>query len=152
LHVIELLDGYLLSFTYGRDTAFGPTNAWQRMIVLDGDGRSRTVASRPIAEDFPAASRFARFWISPGLNVARTTLETVGTDDMPAWKHAPIRVPRGVWLAAGLLSLLSAMAAAALSRRRRLDRAEGASWTLATLLLGLPMLIAFWLIRPRRRT
>lgn len=152
LHVIELLDGYLLSFTYGRDTAFGPTTAWQRMIVLDGEGHSRTVAERSIAQDFPAASRFARFWISPGLNVARTTLETTGIGDMPAWKHAPIRVPSGVWFAAGLLSLISAIAAAALSRRRRLDGREGALWTLATLLLGLPMLIAFWLIRPRPRS
>jgi ABC-type amino acid transport system permease subunit len=61
-----------------------------------------------------------------------------------------VQVPRRVWIAALLLSLLAALCAASLARRRRLSTTAAAAWSLATLALGLPMLIAFWLTGKRR--
>lgn len=151
LHVVELLDGYLVSFTYGRDSVDGPNEAWQRIVEVDGGGNSHDVANRPLHADFPTTSRFARYWVSPALQAVRGELETVGSGEVPVWAHEPVRVPRGVWLAAALLALGSAAGAAFLARRRGLGRRDGAIWTAVTLVLSLPMLIAFWLIRPRPR-
>lgn len=148
---IELLDGYLLSFTYGADTEFGPTRAWQLMVEVDGNGQAHAVAERTMRQDLPVASRYARYWISPAFNLARTGLQTVGTGPAPNWKHEPVRVPTSVWIAALLIALATAAATALLARRRGLGRREGALWTLGALLLSLPFGISFWLLRPRPR-
>jgi hypothetical protein len=151
IDAIELLEGYLVSFTYGRDTPFGPTVAWQQMVEVNGAGRSTLVARRAITQDFPAASRFARYWISPLLNEVRTALETVGSRQHAAWDHQEIRVPGGVWIAALFVAILSALATWWFASRRRLDRREALLWAFAALLLSAPMALTFLLLKPRSR-
>jgi len=150
LDLVELLDGYLLSFTYARDAVSGPGSAWQQIVKVDGDGRSRTVARRALTPDFPLAARFAPYWISPALKTARDVIENAGGGAVPMDAREAVTVPLPIWIATGLLALLSAAGTALLARRRRLGMRTGGAWTLATLILGPPMLIAFWLIRPTR--
>lgn len=147
--LIELLDGYLLSLTYARGAVSGPARAWQRIVeVRDGAG-ARIVAERALRPDFPAASRFAPYWLSPPLQIVRETVETAGSGVMPTEAREPAPIPATVWAVAAALSLAAAAVAAGLARRRRFGLRDGTAWTLATLVLGLPMLIAFWLIRPK---
>ncbi|MEO6216078.1 MAG: hypothetical protein ABIO86_08610 [Sphingomonas sp.] len=150
LDLVELLDGYLLSFTYARNAVSGPGSAWQQIVKVDGDGRSQAVARRALTPDFPLAARFAPYWISPALKTGREAIENLGGGVVPMDARQPVTVPLPIWIAAALLSLFSAAGTALLAHRRRLGLPSGAAWTLATLILGLPMLIAFWLIRPTR--
>jgi hypothetical protein len=150
LDAIELLDGYLVSFTYGRNSIDGPAASWQRIVVVDGAGRARTVAERPLRPDFPLAARFRGYWVSPALQLLREATENAGAVAVAAADHAPIHVPRSIWIAATLLSLVAAALAAWLARRWRLGSRDGGPWTAASLVFGMPMLIAFWLIGPHR--
>jgi hypothetical protein len=84
LDAIELLDGYLVSFTYGRNSIDGPAASWQRIVAVDGAGRARTVAERPLRADFPLAARFRGYWVSPALQVLREAAENAGAGAVPA--------------------------------------------------------------------
>lgn len=150
LDLIELLDGYLVSFTYARGGVDGPANAWQQVVQVKGTGPGQLVSGRPLAPDFPFVTRFAPYWISPALKVARDLAENAGGGAVPMAEREPVRIPLSIWIAAGLLALLSAAGAALLAKLRQLGLRAGAAWTLATLALGPPMLLAFWLIRPTR--
>jgi hypothetical protein len=150
LDFIELLDGYLVSLTYARGGVDGPANAWQQIVKVDGDGRSQMVARRALTPDFPPVARFSPYWISPALEAAREVIENAGGGTVPMDAREPVTVPLSIWIATGLLTLLSAAGTALLARRRQLGIRSGTAWTLATLILGPPMLIAFWLIRPTR--
>lgn len=151
LHVVELLDGYLVSFTYGRDAVDGPATAWQRIVAVDGAGHRRSVAQRPLPPDFPAAARFRGYWASPALQAVRNLTESAGAGTVAVEEHAPISVPGAIWLTAALFSLAAAVLAAWLARRRGFGLRGGGLWTAAALVFGMPMLIAFWLIRPNPR-
>lgn len=150
IDLIELLDGYLISFTYARGGVDGPANTWQEIVEVDGTGRNHAVARRTLKPDFPLAVRFLPYWASPVLQIVREGAEGVGGGKVPMAAREPIRVPLPVWLVAATLALAAAMGTLWLAMRRRLRAAATSAWTLATLLLGLPMLLAFWLIRPSR--
>ncbi|MBB4840376.1 hypothetical protein HNP52_003468 [Sphingomonas kyeonggiensis] len=150
LDLIELLDGYLVSFTYARDGVDGPADAWQQIVHVTGAGTSRPVARRTLTPDFPFVTRFAPYWISPALKVARDLAEHAGSGPVPMAQRTPVKIPLSIWIAAGLLAALSAAVVALLARRWRLGLRASAAWMLATLALGPPMLFAFWLIRPNR--
>jgi hypothetical protein len=149
LHAVELLDGYLVSFTYGRNSIDGPAASWQRIVAVDGSGRRQIAGERELRPDFPAAARYSLYWLSPALNAVRAAAADLDSGSAAEGAHAPIEVPRGVWLAGALASLVAAAVAAWLARRRRLGGWSGAAWTGAALVAGLPALAAFWLIRPR---
>lgn len=151
IHVIELLNGYLVSFTYGRDSIDGPAAAWQRIVMVDGDGHSRTVVERALEPDFPLTLRFADYVVSPALQAARELVDRASGGNTAVAEAAPIQVPGNIWMQAGILSLIAGLCAAWLAWRRGLGRLAGLIWTAASLVIGLPMLIAFWLIRPRAR-
>lgn len=151
IDMIELLDGYLISFTYARGGADGPAKAWQEILVVDGAGRSRPVARRILHPDFPLAARFLPYWTSPALKLLRDTAEKAGGGYVPFDAREPVQVPRSVWLATALLALVSGLGTILFARKWRIGWRERGIWTLATLALGLPMLLAFWLIRPVRK-
>jgi hypothetical protein len=151
LDAMPLDGGFVLSFFFGRDSIEGPSRAWQRVVSVDPDGSVRTLAERALGPDQSPVLRFRSYWMSPVLRAVAVAAEGIGASPQPIQRREPIRVPREVWIGAALLALVSAVAAALLARRRRLSRREGVAWTLATLVLGLPMLVAFWLVRTRRR-
>ncbi|NML04303.1 hypothetical protein [Sphingomonas sp. G-3-2-10] len=150
IDLIELLDGYLVSFTYARGGVEGPADSWQQIVEVDGVGRSRAVARRTLKPDFPFVVRFLNYWVSPVLRIVRDQAQGIGGGTVPMAAREPVRVPLSVWLASAILALASAAGSLILAARRRLGAPATAVWIGATLILGLPMLIAFWLIRPSR--
>jgi hypothetical protein len=152
LHRIDMArlgDRTLVSFFFGRDSIDGPAKAWQQLVSVDPDGAVRPIARRSLAPDYPDALRYRAYWLSPALRALVAWRERMGAGSTTSPSRSPVDVPSGVWLAAGLLSVAAAAATAAIARRRRVGRAQSLTWTLAALLLGLPLLAAFWLIRPR---
>jgi hypothetical protein len=148
IDLIELLDGYLVSFASGRGGVNGPQRGWQQVFRLDGNGHAMMVGRRDLIPDYPVLARFAGWWISPVLRTTREAAEGAFAGPRPLTRREPIEVPRTIHLLAIALALASAIGAALLARRWRLGLGAGTAWMLATLALGPPMLAAFWLIRP----
>jgi hypothetical protein len=147
IDLARLPDRIVVSFFFGRDSVEGPSRAWQRVVSVGPDGAVRTLAERRFGPELSDALRFRAYWLSPALRLAAGAMERIGSGSAWSAPRARIDVSRGVWIAAGLLSLASALATVFLARRRRLRARETAGWALAALALGLPMFGAFWLIR-----
>ncbi len=111
------------------------------------DGTVRTLAQRSLGPDHSDALRFCSYWLSPAIRAITGAAEEIGSGSARTLRRAPVEVPQGIWIAAGLLSLGAAAATALLAVRRRLGTREIAAWTLAALAFGIPMFGAFWLIR-----
>jgi hypothetical protein len=149
LDVARLTDRTIVSFFFGRDSLEGPSKAWQRVVAVAPDGTVRTLAQRSLGPDHSDLLRFRSYWLSPAMRALFSAAKEIGSGSAWAPPQAPIDVPRGIWIAAGLLSLAAAGATAFLAVRRHLGAPETAAWTLAALALGIPMLAAFCLIRKR---
>lgn len=147
LDVARLTDRTIVSFFFGRDSLEGPSKAWQRIVSVAHDGTARTLAQRSLGPDHSDVLRFRSYWLSPAIRAIAVAAEEIGSGS--AWnpRRAPAEVPRGIWIAAGLLSLAAAAATAFLAVRRGLGAPETAAWTLAALVLGIPLFAAFCLIR-----
>ena len=70
IDLVETLDGYLVSETFGRGNPDGEGDAWQQIVRVDGEGRAAIVARRDLVSDYPTLSRFRDFWVSPALRTA----------------------------------------------------------------------------------
>lgn len=150
IDVMELMDGHLLSFTYGRGAVGGPGEAWQSLVELMPDGHQREVARHAIGADFPTASRYADFWASPLIERVQGFALGLFAGRAPLLDTAPAPLPRSMALLAAILLGLAAAITHWLARRRGMARRQAAAWSLAALVIGLPFAIAFWLVAPAR--
>ena len=151
LDIAHLTDRTIVSFFFGVDSIEGPSKAWQKVVSVAPDGTVRTLGQRSLGPDHSDVLRFRSYWLSPGMRALFTSATKIGAGSAWIPQRAPIDVPRGIWIAASLLSLAAAAATAFLAVRRRLAARETAAWTLAAFALGIPMLAAFCLIRTRPR-
>ena len=149
LDMAHLTDRTIVSFFFGRDSIEGPSRAWQRVVSVAPDGTVTTLAQRSLGPDHSDVLRFRSYWLSPAMRAIVAAATEIGSGTAWIRRRAPVEVPLGVWIAAGVLSLAAAAATAFLAVRRRLGAAETAAWTLAALLLGIPLFAAFGLIRKR---
>jgi hypothetical protein len=149
LDMARLTDRTIVSFFFGRDSIDGPSKAWQRIVAVAPDGTVSTLAHRSLGPDHSDVLRFRSYWLSPPIRAIAVAAEEIGSGSAWTLRRAPVEVPQGIWIAAGLLSLGAAAATALLAMRRRLGAREIAAWTLAALAFGIPMLGAFWLIGRR---
>ena len=150
MDVIELLDGYLVSYTYTWGVWSGELqHPFQQVLRVDGKGNAKEVARRSLSIDLPSLYTNRNTWLSPVLRAL-----CLGVQDLFAAKD-PLRarpepMPAPVlWLAAAccLLSLLGAMW---LARRSQLSSRGRAGWVLLCGVVGLPALASLWLMVPRR--
>ena len=151
LDIAHLTDRTIVSFFFGRDSIEGPSRAWQRIVSVAPDGTVRTLAHRSLGPDHSDVLRFRSYWLSPAIRAIAAAAAEIGSDSAWIPPRAPVDVPRGIWIAAGLLSLAAAAATAVLAVRRRLGAPETAAWTLAAFALGIPMFASFCLVRKRSR-
>jgi hypothetical protein len=149
LDMARLADRTIVSFFFGRDSIDGPHEAWQQVVSVAADGTVRTLARRSLRPDHSDALRFRSYWLSPALRATTSAVREIGSGSAWIPRRAPVEVPPGIWIAAGLLSLAAAAATALLAVRRRRGPSETVAWSLATLALGLPMFVAFCLVRER---
>ena len=148
--MIELLDGYLVSFTYTWGVWSSELQQpFQQVLRVDGEGRVHPVARRALQVDLPPAYPARIWWLSP---VLRTLC--LGAQDLYAapdpLRAPPQPVPTGmVWLAlAGCLASL--LGAIWVSARQSHSPRERWAWVLLCGVVGLPALVSLWLMYPRR--
>ena len=130
--LLELLDGYLVSFTYEYNAHLRTGGApFQQVLLVEGDGRVSTVARRALKDDYPPLYRYRTWWLSPVLDDAWRAAARLFAPPNPLGAMATRPVPRGMRLLAGTLMLGSLLFAAARVRRTALSPVARMAWILA---------------------
>ena len=150
--MIELIDGYLVSFVYGLGSVDGPGLPGQATLQVQGDGRATEVARRELRPDFPLVLRYYSWCVSPAMHDLRKVAIQAFAPPLPLRAQAPPPIPAGIkGLAAGLM-FLSLLASLWLSRRQGLAPPGCAAWAVACAAAGLPALVAQRLIHSNRES
>jgi hypothetical protein len=148
---MELLDGVLVSFLFTRNVYRGEGGPYQAVVRVDEQGKVTEVARRGLDPGYGTLYLYRSWWVSPviaGLQQRLLRLFPGGYRvefDLP-----PRPLPRGVLLLAGALLLSSLLLGAWRTRRLALSPAARGAWIAACGLVGLPALIALWLLYPPR--
>ena len=154
----SLLDGTLVSFTFGRDMAAGAGDSDQVIVLVDAAGASQVVARRRLAHDFPTLLEHLDWWTSPALYTLLALPDAL-LDKGLMLDHGRSRHtnalnrprPALAWKAALAAAFLSALAAWYWLRRSPILAGRRAGWIASCLLLGPPALACLMLLQRRRR-
>jgi hypothetical protein len=151
LELIELVDGYLIAFSYSR-RSHGPTGTTPHQVLLrtHDDGRVETIHRRELHFDYPAVYRYRAWWISPALYTVRNAAQDLFAPALPLDVTEPAPIPRGIWGLAAVLALLSLAVAAWRTARTGLRWRARITWIAACGVMGLPALASLWLMVPVR--
>lgn len=150
MDVVELLDGYLVSYTYTWGVWSGELqHPFQQVLRVDGQGKARDVARRALAIDLPSAYTNRNTWLSPVLRAL-----CLGAQDLFAAKD-PLRakpqpMPAPILWLAGACCLLSLLGAVWLSGKQAHSPRGRWAWVLLCGVVGLPALASLWLLYPKR--
>ena len=150
MDVIELLDGYLVSYTYTWGVWSGELqHPYQQVLRVDGKGQTREVARRALSIDLPSIYTNRNTWLSPVLRAISLGAQDLfaATDPLRA-KPEPMPAPV-LWLAA-VCCLLSLLGAVWLSGKQAHASRGRWAWVLLCGVVGLPALASLWLLYPRR--
>ena len=143
VELMELLDGMLVSFSYTRGRHNGSGVPHQVVLRVDEQGRATPVAERALSSGYGPVYIYNSWYTSPLLFALqrRATALFAGYRAETDVEAPP--VPATAWAIAGALALASLLLALWRSGARL-------GWILAAGLLGLPALLALWLLYPRR--
>ena len=152
MDVVELLDGYLVSYTYTWGVWSGELQRpFQQVLRVDGEGRAREVARRALSIDLPSVYTNRNTWLSPVLRaICLRAQDLFAAEDPLRAKPEPMPAPI-LWLAGGCC-LLSLLGAVWLSGRQAHSPRGRWAWVLLCGVIGLPALASLWLMYPRRET
>jgi hypothetical protein len=148
--VMELLDGYLVSFTMTRLRHNGRGDSFQQLRKVDEAGVVTDVARRELATGYGPLFTWQTWWLSPliksSLEAVRPVLSAPQAQAMVAPPPRP-RLVNGVALG---LMLLSLAVGAWRVRRTALSPRAKLAWCVACAVVGLPALMALWRLAPLR--
>ena len=150
MDVVELLDGYLISYTYTWGVWSGELqHPFQQVLRVDGNGKAKEVARRALAIDLPSVYTNRNTWLSPVLRAI-----CLGAQDLFAAKD-PLRaepepMPAQILWLAGVCCLLSLLGAVWLSGKQAHSPRGRWAWVLLCGVVGLPALASLWLLYPMR--
>lgn len=148
IELMELLDGYLVSFTYTTGAWSGEAVPYQQVMRIDGNGRVSEVARRGLTYDLPLAYTMRGWWLSPALRELCLSLQDLLAPGNPLDAGDIPPPPRNIQLLAAVLCVLSLLGAIALTRRRIATPLARWTWVLACGVIGLPALASLWLLYP----
>ena len=146
--LIELLDGYLVAFDYSNGAWSGEAVPYQQVMRIDGRGRVHEVARRMLSFDLPLAYTTRSWWLSPVLRELCLSLQDVLATPNPLAAGEIPPPPRYIVVLAGVLCVLSLLAAIALTRRRAFTPLARWTWVLVCGVIGVPALVSLWLLFP----
>src|SRR5690606_17930274 len=147
---VELLDGYLVSFTFTNGAWSGESEPYQQVVRVDGEGRVENVAHRLLAYDLPRAYTMRTWWLSPVLREFSLRARELFASPNPLDDARMPPPPRHLAILAGVLCLLSLLAAIRVSARQAHTTLARWTWVLACGVIGLPALASLWLLYPVR--
>lgn len=148
--LIELLDGYLVSFTFTNGAWAGEAIPYQQVLRVDGEGQVETVARRALGFDLPRTYTMRTWWLSPVLREFCLAAQQLFATPNPLGDGSIPPPPRYIVILAGVLCLLSLLGAIWLTRRQAHTPLARWSWVVACGVIGLPALVSLWLIYPMR--
>lgn len=150
VELVELLDGYLVSFTFTNGAWAGEALPYQTVLRVDGHGDVRQVGRRALAFDLPLAYTMRTWWLSPALRALSLGAQQLFARPDPLKDGAMPPPPRHILVLAALLCLLSLLASIWLTNRQAHSTAARWAWVLACGVVGAPALVSLWLLYPRR--
>jgi hypothetical protein len=150
VELIELLDGYLVSFTFTNGAWAGEVLPRQQVLRVDGDGRIQQVSRRTMGFDLPLAYTKRSWWLSPALRTLCLSAQQWFATPYPLAEGAIPPPPRHVVVLAAMLCVLSLLASIWLTRRQAHAPLARWTWVLACGVVGVPALISLWLLFPVR--
>jgi hypothetical protein len=153
-----LLDGTLVSLTFGHGMVRGGGEAHQTIVLVDPSGSSTVVAQRRLEHDFPQLFEHHDWWISPVLHTVLALPDALYDKglilDQGHTRYTnklELARPALVWQAALAAALLSALLAWWWLRRVPLTPTRRAGWIASCLLLGPPALACMLVLQTRQR-
>ncbi|MGH8085419.1 MAG: hypothetical protein ACREPV_09100 [Lysobacter sp.] len=149
--LIELVDGYLISFTYADRVRNEVVAPYQQLLHVHDDGQVDAVARRELRADFPDIYSYRGWWLSPPLYTLNHAVgRWFGNAADPVHAIARPPLPRSVIVLAGALALLSVLGATWLTRGAAWSLPRRLAWIAACGVIGLPALLSLWLLYPER--
>jgi hypothetical protein len=144
--IMELLDGHLVSFLFGRQNTDSNAATWQELWRLGSDGKAERVARRALVPDFPPALRHYSWWLSPLSWELRGAAASLFAPELPLQQlDTEPRPPLALWLA-GLLMGFAALGAWWLTARQGLQGLRRWLWVADCALFGVPALVTLRLM------
>ena len=150
MDVVELLDGYLISYTYTWGVWSGELqHPFQQVLRVDGEGKAKEVARRALAIDLPSVYTNRNTWLSPVLRALCLGAQDLFAANDPL-RAKPEPMPAQILWLAGVCCLLSLLGAVWLSGRQSHSTRGRWAWVLLCGVVGLPALASLWLLYPLR--
>ncbi len=150
--VMELLDGHLVSYTMTRLRHNGQGRSFQQLLRVDEQGRVETVAQRELSTGYGPIYIWQTWWMSPVISTTLNALRPMFAPYQPGRAVAPPPRPVFIMGFAGVLLMLSLLAGLVRVRQTNMTGAARVAWCLACAVVGLPALMALWLMVPARES
>ena len=151
MDLIELLDGYLVSFNFTWGAWSGRVAPYQTVLRVDGDGTSHEVGHRALSADLPLLYTFREWWLSPAVRALCQQAQQWFATPNPLQVQALPTPPLNVLMLAVALWLSSLLAALWFMRRLTLSPPAQWAWGVACAVIGAPALLCLWLMIPPRK-
>ncbi|MCL1633796.1 hypothetical protein M2650_03935 [Luteimonas sp. SX5] len=153
IDMMELLDGYLISFafTWRSYNAEGAL-PYQEIVRVDEQGRVSRIARRETGLDYPVAWRYRNWYVSPVLYAVQRAATGLFAGYVPYFDTNRPPVPGGAKAIAGTLMLFSLLGAVWRTRQTSLPMPTRIAWIVLCGAIGLPALMSLWLLYPKRET
>lgn len=151
IDLIELLDGYLVSFLFTR-RSYNAEGAvpFQQVLRVDDQGKVTPIARRDLVMDYPPIWRFQNWYPSPVVYELQRAAVNLFSGYRPDVDNDRPVVPGHIRVVALVLMLLSLLGAVWRMRLTALSTPARVGWIVACGLLSLPALMSLWLIYPKR--
>jgi len=150
IDLMELLDGYLVSFAYTRWRHNGDGPSYQQILQVDGQGQIASVARRELSTGYGVLFRYQNWYPSPILFALQRYVVNLFSSYTPGNEVDRQPIPRSAMMIAGVLMLLSLLGAAWYVRRTALSLPARIAWIVACGVISLPALLSLWLLYPQR--
>jgi hypothetical protein len=150
VELMELLDGVLVSFSFTRGRHNGTGVPHQVLLRVDEQGRATPIADRALSFGYGPVYIYNSWYTSPLLFAAQKRATALFAGYQPQQDVAAPPVPATAWAIAAALSLAALLLAAWRSGQIAISKRARVAWIVVAGLLGLPALLALWLLYPRR--